>query len=76
MRVLMERDGFPTLPQCEIGLLRGHREENAVTEALVSHIKRSLNAMTAPNYNSVDVFVDVEAIARPPRNRSPVMAES
>ncbi len=51
MRVLTERDGFPTLPRCEIGLLRGSREKNDVTEALVNHIRISLDAMPVPDYS-------------------------
>ncbi len=74
MRVLTERDGFPPLPQCEIGLLRGRREKNDVTEALVSHIRKSLNAITPLSYEHDDVLVDIETIARPPRIRSGRMA--
>lgn len=67
MRILTERDGFPALPQCEIGLLRGRREANEVTEALVKHIRKSLNAISPPGYDHDGVRVDIETIARPPR---------
>ncbi|MGI9365877.1 MAG: LysR substrate-binding domain-containing protein [Rhizobiaceae bacterium] len=45
MQVLGERDGFPPLPQCEIGLIRSRRESTEATEALVNHIKRSLDTL-------------------------------
>ena len=51
MRVLTESDGFIPLPDCQIGLLRGQREKNDVTEALVNHIKRSLDAIRTPDYS-------------------------
>lgn len=68
MRVLTERDGFPALPYCEIGLLRGKREKSDVTEALGSHIRTSLNAMPAPDYAPDRVVVDVDTIGRPPKS--------
>lgn len=67
MRVLTERDGFPTLPNCEIGLLRGTREKSDATEALVAHIRHSLNAMAAPECDLDEVVVDIETIGRPPK---------
>jgi len=51
MRILTEQDGFPELPQCEIGILRGKRETNDATEALTTHIRRSLDAITTPDYS-------------------------
>ncbi len=68
MRVLTERDGFPTLPECQIGFLRGSREKTDVTEALASHIKASLEAITAPEYSLDSLTVDVDTIARPVRS--------
>ena len=76
MRVLTERDGFPPLPLCQIGLLRGKREKNDVTEALVSHIRKSLNAMASPEYAYGKVVVDVETIGRPKRQTRDVLARS
>lgn len=67
MRVLTERDGFPALPECEIGLLRGQRPKTSVTEALLSHIRQSLEAIGSPDYQVNDTIVSVEAIARPPK---------
>jgi DNA-binding transcriptional LysR family regulator len=71
MRVLTERDGFPPLPQCEIGLLRGRRDKSAVTEALISHIRRSLDSMSVPDYSIIDPVVSTDAMgnsSRPDRH--------
>ena len=73
MRVLTERDGFPALPDAEIGLLRGRREKNIVTEALVTHIRSSLDAMSVPDYVVPPSIVTPDMIARPPKQpKSPV----
>lgn len=68
MRVLREEDGYPPLPECEIGLLRGNRETTPATEALVSHIKRSLEAMPVRPFADEPPLVSLEAIAWPMRN--------
>ena len=68
MRILTERDGFPALADAEIGLLRGRREKNDVTEALVSHIRHSLDAIALPEY-VVPPMVTPESIGRPMRNQ-------
>ena len=68
MRVLTERDGFPDLPDCEIGLLRGKREKSPVTEALVDHILKSLNTLHVPDYALMSQSVSVDSIARPPKH--------
>jgi DNA-binding transcriptional LysR family regulator len=70
MRVLTERDGFPALPDAEIGLLRGRREKNVVTEALVSHIRSSLDAMSVPDYAVPPPAVTPDPIARPPKHHA------
>ncbi|MFD1695355.1 LysR substrate-binding domain-containing protein [Roseibium aestuarii] len=46
MRVLTEAEGFPKLPDCEIGLLRSWRQNGRVTEALVEHIISSLDNLS------------------------------
>lgn len=74
MRVLGQRDGFPKLPDCEIGLLRGLREKTDVTEALVSHIRRSLNSMASPDWAEMAQSVDADMVAYPPRLSNPVPA--
>lgn len=70
MRILTEKDGFPELPQCEIGILRGHREQSSVTEALVSHITQCLDAMQVASYRGDEPLVSLDAIARPVRGQA------
>ncbi len=65
MRVLTERDGFSTLPHAEIGLLRGRRETNAVTEALIDHIRHSLDGISIPDYSISPVADLADSIAVP-----------
>lgn len=48
MRVLCEADGFPRLPDCEIGVVRSWRQNTRVTEALVEHIVSSLDNLSVP----------------------------
>lgn len=43
MRILGPSDGFPALPSCKIGLIRSHRAENPLADALGFHIKQSLD---------------------------------
>lgn len=46
MRVLTEAEGFPRLPDCEIGLIRSWRQNGRVTEALIEHIISSLDNLS------------------------------
>jgi DNA-binding transcriptional LysR family regulator len=48
MRVLCEADGFPKLPDCDIGIVRSWRQNTPVTEALVEHILSSLDNLSVP----------------------------
>lgn len=43
MRILGVRDGFPTLPSCKIGLIRGAGEPNGLVDALADQIRGSLD---------------------------------
>ena len=43
MRVLGEKDGFPALPDCRIGLLRGRSNQPELVDALARHITESLD---------------------------------
>ena len=45
MRVLGERDGFPPLSPCHIGIVFGERENDPVVKALVEHIRNSLEVL-------------------------------
>lgn len=46
MRVLTEAEGFPRLPECEIGLVRSWHTNSRVTDALVEHIVSSLDNLS------------------------------
>src|SRR5690606_19056977 len=48
MRVLGEADGFASLPDCRIGIMRGRTSSPEVTEALSRHIAESLDNISAP----------------------------
>ena len=48
MRVLTEVDGFGELPECQIGIMRGHSEHTALVDALARHIAESLDNISAP----------------------------
>ncbi|KFB11096.1 LysR substrate-binding domain-containing protein [Nitratireductor basaltis] len=48
MRVLGERDGFQPLPDCCIGLVRGHNGDTEIVEALVRHVVECLDNISAP----------------------------
>ncbi len=48
MRVLTEADGFGALPDCQIGIMRGHTEHPALVEAIARHIAESLDNISAP----------------------------
>ena len=48
MRVLGEADGFGALPDCKIGIMRGHTMRPDLVEALVRHISESLDNISVP----------------------------
>ena len=49
MRVLSEAEGFPRLPSCEIGIIRGlNRPGSALVEKLAEHIVSSLDNLSVP----------------------------
>ncbi|KQT55019.1 LysR family transcriptional regulator [Aureimonas sp. Leaf454] len=48
MRVLGEADGFPLLPDAEIGMLRAKNSDKPVIQALVCHIRDSLENLMPP----------------------------
>lgn len=47
MRVLGPSDGFPALPSCKIGLMRGALERDSLGEALAAEIRQSLDNLGA-----------------------------
>ena len=75
MRVLEPSDGFPALSGCEIGIMHGPRENDAVVRALMDHIRHSLEALTAsdlPSSGPGEVPIEVlERMSRPDGSRQP-----
>ncbi len=76
MRVLTESDGFGALPDCRIGMLRGHTSQPAIVEALVRHITESLDNITvaAPEDGSSFDFAAVGMSVRGRRHKPGTMA--
>lgn len=62
MRVLGEADGFGTLPDCKIGILRGHSGRPDLVQALVRHITESLDNISVPAAEEAGSF-DFAAMA-------------
>lgn len=76
MRVLNESDGFGALPDCRIGLLRGHTAQPAIVDALVRHITECLDNISLPTPEdgaSFD-FASVGFTARGRRQKPGMMA--
>ncbi|KQT70060.1 MULTISPECIES: LysR family transcriptional regulator [unclassified Aureimonas] len=73
MRVLGEADGFPTLPDAEIGMLRGKTSDKPVIDALVSHIRDSLENLAQPAEPPATRRLPEARVIRAPRPR-PSMA--
>ena len=48
MRVLGEADGFGTLPDCRIGIMRGQTSRPEIVDAIARHISESLDNITVP----------------------------
>jgi DNA-binding transcriptional LysR family regulator len=48
MRVLGEADGFGLLPDCKIGIMRGHSARADIVEAIARHISDSLDNISVP----------------------------
>ena len=48
MRVLGEADGFDALPDCRIGIMRGHTSRPEIVDALARHICESLDNISVP----------------------------
>ena len=48
MRVLGEADGFGALPDCMIGIIRGHAARPELVDAIARHISESLDNISVP----------------------------
>lgn len=76
MRVLGEADGFAPLPDCQIGILRGHTGQRDIVDAVARHISESLDNISVPGLIEDPAF-DVSAIlGRPRRGKTTVPAQS
>ena len=62
MRVLGESDGFGLLPDCKIGIMRGHTANSEIVEALARHISESLDNISVPNAEENAAF-DLAALS-------------
>jgi DNA-binding transcriptional LysR family regulator len=56
MRVLGESDGFGTLPDCKIGIMRGHTARPDIVDAIARHISDSLDNISVPVVDEVAAF--------------------
>jgi DNA-binding transcriptional LysR family regulator len=56
MRVLGEADGFGRLPECQIGIMRGHTGHTEIVEALARHIAESLDNISVPTPDETGSF--------------------
>ncbi|MGB3390390.1 MAG: LysR substrate-binding domain-containing protein [Pseudaminobacter sp.] len=62
MRVLGESDGFGILPDCKIGIMRGHTANSEIVEALARHIAESLDNISVPSSEEDPAF-DLAALS-------------
>jgi len=62
MRVLGDADGFGPLPDCKIGIMRGHTSRPELVEALARHITESLDNISVPAVEENGTF-DFAALA-------------
>ncbi len=56
MRVLGEADGFGALPDCRIGIIRGHAGRADIVDAIARHISDSLDNISVPQAEDADSF--------------------
>src|SRR4029453_12412926 len=62
MRVLGDADGFGPLPDCKIGIMRGHTSRPELVDALARHIAESLDNISVPAAEEAGTF-DFAAMA-------------
>ncbi len=70
MRVLGEADGFGPLPDCKIGIMRGHTARPQIVEAIARHISDSLDNISVPLAEEADGYA-FAGLASSPRARRP-----
>lgn len=69
MRVLGEADGFKALPDCHIGLMRGHTGQAEIIDALARHISESLDNLSVPAFLEENGSYDFNAAFLNSRNK-------
>lgn len=74
MRVLGEADGFPRLEDAEIGMLRAKNSDRPAIEALIAHIRESLQNMAPPQADPVVHRLPETRVARSLRMRPGAVA--
>src|SRR5262245_35820049 len=71
MRVLGDADGFGPLPDCKIGIMRGHTSRPELVEALARHITESLDNISVPAIDEGGTFDFAAAAAMRARRMRP-----
>jgi DNA-binding transcriptional LysR family regulator len=74
MRVLGDADGFGALPDCKIGIMRGHTSRPELVEALARHISESLDNISVPAVEETGTFDFAAAAALRGRRLKPGQA--
>lgn len=69
MRVLGESDGFGPLPDCKIGIMRGHTARPDIVDAIARHISDSLDNISVPSMDEDGGF-DFATLTSAVRGRS------
>ncbi len=72
MRVLGEADGFASLPDCRIGILRGHTGQRDIIDAVARHISESLDNISVQGLADEPGFDVAALIGRGRRARTSV----
>lgn len=75
MRVLGEADGFAPLPDCQIGILRGHTGQRDIVDALARHISESLDNISVPGMIEEPAFDVAAMIGRAKRPKASVVSQ-
>ena len=68
MRVLGDVDGFGPLPDCKIGIMRGHTARPEIVDAIARHISDSLDNISVPMAEEAGSF-DFAALTSAVRGR-------
>ena len=68
MRVLGDTDGFGPLPDCKIGIMRGHTARPEIVDAIARHISDSLDNISVPMAEEAGSF-DFAALTSAVRGR-------